>query len=62
MVARPRGGGGGGGFVPIDHHLRREDHGYRINVFRDRSLIMAVPIVIDGGEDSQQEDEEDEEG
>jgi hypothetical protein len=50
--------------VPIDHHPRREDHGYRIDVSRDGSMIMAVPIVDDrGGEDSQQEEEEeDEEG
>ena len=45
-VARPR---GGGGFVPIDHHPRREDHGYRIDVSRDRSMITAVPIVVNGG-------------
>ena len=40
-VARP--------FVPIDHHPRREDHGYCIDVSRDGSMITAVPIVVNGG-------------
>ena len=48
--------------MPINHHPRREDHGYRINVSREGSMITAVPIVFNGGEDSQQEEEEDEEG
>jgi hypothetical protein len=35
--------------VPVDHHPRREDHGFRIDVSRDGSMIMAVPIVVDEG-------------
>ena len=36
-------------FVPIDHHPRRKGQGYRIDVSRDRSMIMAVPIIVNGG-------------
>jgi hypothetical protein len=39
----------GEGFVPIDHHPRREDHGNHIDVSRDGSMITAVSIVVDGG-------------
>ena len=32
----------------INHHPRREDQRYHINVSKDGSMITAVPIIVDG--------------